>query len=112
MPWSLWLKSCLSFRAELTRPLLRVVQQLLSFLFEIPRAFAPPVALFVVCFAYSCLFTQLMYMVRSLGVQRWTGWSLLLSRDKVDAASLARETMASRFGEAFIQHVKQKYKKE
>ena len=30
-----------------------------------------------VCLACSCLFTQLLHMVQSPGVQRWTRWSLL-----------------------------------
>ena len=95
---SLQLKSCLSSRAELRCPLLCVVQQLLSSLIEHPRAFARPVTFTVVCFACSCLFTQLLSMVQSPGVQRWTRWSLL-SQGKVDAFSV---TVASMFGEVYF----------
>ena len=98
MPLSLQLKSCLSSRAELRCPPLCVVQQLLSSLIEQPRAFARPVTFTVVCFACSCLFTQLLYMVQSPGVQRWTRLSLL-SQDKVDAFSV---TVASMFGEVYF----------
>lgn len=44
------LKSCLCFRAELRCPLLRVVQQLVSFLSDTPEPFAPAIAFVVFCF--------------------------------------------------------------
>ena len=48
-----------------------------------------------VCFACSCLFTQLLHMAQSPGVQRWTTWSLL-SQDKINAFS------GTVFGEVFF----------